>query len=168
MARPMTCERCGREATVHLSERSEGGDSRTVHYCEACAREAGVDVPATPPDLALDAVLQGLIVANVGELVGVLARKVCPTCGITFRDYRSGRRLGCPRDYEVFAAGLVGLIRQAHHATRHVGKVPRRLPGPAGDILDLRAKMRKAVAAEDYEEASRLRDRIRLLREAVT
>ena len=31
-----------------------------------------------PPDLALDAVVQGLIVAHVGELVGELARAVLP------------------------------------------------------------------------------------------
>lgn len=160
----MTCQRCKAEASVHLTE-SIDGRVREVHLCGACARKSGLLLPAQPPDLALDSVVQGLIVAHVGELVGELARKVCPLCGMKFMEFRIGGRLGCPNDYQAFARGLLPLLRRSHDGvTRHVGKAPRRPPTPeAAEHLRLRAQLRDAVAREDYEEAARLRDRLRPL-----
>lgn len=156
----MTCQKCREEATVHLTE-SVNGEVREVHLCGSCAREAGLSMPKAAPDLALEAVVQNLIVAHVGELVGELAQRSCPICGLKFMEFRTGGRLGCPHDYRVFERGLVPLIRRAHGATRHVGKVPRRRPDAPVDILEMRARLREAVAREDYEQAARLRDQIR-------
>jgi protein arginine kinase activator len=158
----MTCQKCRDDATVHLTE-SVDGQLRQVHLCGPCAREAGL-VPAEskPPDLGLDLVVQGLILAHVGELVGALAQATCPDCGLKFMEFRIGGRLGCPGDYEAFDRGLRPLLRRAHGATRHVGKVPRRRHDDAGRRrLRARALLREAVAREDYEQAARLRDQLR-------
>ena len=150
----------GKEASVHLTERVNG-QRRELHLCPNCARKAGLSLPESPPNLALDAVVQSLIVAHVGELVGELAELTCPDCGIKFMEFRAGGRLGCPQDYRVFAAGLLPLVQ----------RVPRRdpargqgRPAPrsgAGHRLRLRTRLREAIAREDYEEAARLRDQLR-------
>src|SRR4051794_31739264 len=158
--RLMTCQHCQDEATVHLTETVEGR-RRELHLCAACAREAGVALPETPPTLALDAVVQSLIVTHVGELVGELASLTCPDCGIKFMEFRARGLLGCPNDYRVFARGLLPLIQKAHDATRHVGKGARRRPA-AVERLRTRTRLREAIAREDYEQAARLRDQLRL------
>jgi len=117
-------------------------------------------LPESPPNLALDAVVQSLIVANVGELVGELAEMFCPDCGIKFMEFRAGGRLGCPQDYWVFSKGLMPLLQRYHGTTRHVGKQARRHEG-AMDRLRLRTRLREAIAREEYEEAARLRDMLR-------
>jgi protein arginine kinase activator len=157
--RLMTCQHCQDEATVHLTETVEG-QRRELHLCVACAREAGVTLPEAAPILALDAVIQSLIVTNVGELVGELAGLTCPDCGLKFMEFRARGRLGCPNDYRVFARGLLPLVSRAHGATRHVGKVARRRSA-AGDRLRLRTQLRDAIAREDYEQAARIRDLLR-------
>ncbi len=118
-------------------------------------------LPEKPPNLALDAVVKDLIVANVGELVGELAQTTCSDCGVKFMEFRAGGRLGCPQDYCVFAKGLLPLLLRYHGATRHVGKVARRRRG-ASERLRLRTRLREAIAREEYEEAARLRDRLRV------
>jgi protein arginine kinase activator len=155
----MTCQRCSHEATVHLTETVEG-QRREVHLCGRCARKVGVVPTEAPPELALDAVVQGLIITHVGELVGELSGLTCPDCGLRFMEYRAEGRLGCPNDYSVFARGLLPLLIRAHGATRHVGKVAHRRPSTL-DRLRLRTRLRDAVAREDYEEAARLRDLLR-------
>ena len=92
---PMRCQRCQKDASVHLTERIKG-QRRELHLCQSCARKAGLSLPESPPNLALDAVVESLIVANVGELVGELAELTCPDCGIKFMEFRAGGRLGCP------------------------------------------------------------------------
>lgn len=154
----MTCQRCDAAAIVHLTE-TVHGKPRVLHLCRACAARAGLPVgPA--PEVDLDAVIQKLVLAHVGELVGAEARATCPDCGLNFMEFRVAGRLGCPNDYATFASGLLPLLRRAHGASRHVGKRPKRARAP-GDRLRLRGLLRKAVAREDYEEAARLRDRLR-------
>ena len=123
----MMCQRCHNEATVHLTEPVKAVSSASFTSAGPVPARPVWSLPESPPNLALDAVVQSLIVANVGELVGELAELVCPDCGIKFMEFRAGGRLGCPQDYS-------GLLRRAcrhclqrfHGATRHVGKV-----GPA-------------------------------------
>jgi protein arginine kinase activator len=91
----------------------------------------------------------------------------CPTCGLTFVEFRNAGLLGCPGDYDAFEAALVPLIERAHeNASHHIGKVPRRLAVPRStesDLIRLRRQLTKAVDDEQYEEAAKLRDRIRIL-----
>ncbi len=156
----MTCQRCQDEATVHLTETVDG-QRRKLDLCAACARKAGVSLPDKPPVLGLDAVVQTLIVAHVGELVGEMADLTCPECRLKYMEFRARGRLGCPHDYQVFTRGLLPLLQRVHGATRHVGKVARRRPA-ATDRLRLRTRLRDAVAREDYELAAKLRDELRL------
>lgn len=157
----MKCQRCrAAEATVHLTE-SAGGKLREVHICAACAGKAGIPTHQPPPELSLDAVLQKLIQTHVGELVGELARRVCPECRLRYMEFRINGRLGCPADYEAFREGLLPLVKRVQGATRHTGKVPARARVAASPRLRLRARLKDAVAREDYEAAAQLRDQLR-------
>jgi protein arginine kinase activator len=155
-----TCQRCSETATVHVTETVEGR-RREIHLCGPCAREAGLIAAEDVPPLPLEGVVQGLILAHVGELVGEIAGLTCPDCGLMFMEFRRGGRLGCPRDYEAFAIGLNPILGRTQGATRHVGKRPRR-PARGVDRLRLRSLLRRAIAREDYEQAAQLRDQLRL------
>lgn len=157
----MTCQRCQDEASVHLSEIVDGR-KRELHLCVPCARHAGLTTTEAPGLGMLDTVVQKLIAAHVGELVGELAQRRCPSCGGRFMDVKTSGRLGCPEDYELFAPGLLPLLRRAHDATRHVGKTPRSRDPHASERLRLRSRLRDAVARESFEEAARYRDLLRL------
>jgi len=56
------------------------------------------------------------------------------------------------------------LILNIHGESEHAGKTPRRCPEGSKQrtqLIRLRREMKEAVAAEDYERASKLRDEIR-------
>jgi protein arginine kinase activator len=157
----MTCQRCSESASVHLTEKVNG-EAHELHLCVKCARKAGIVLPEKPPALGLDAVVHGLIMSHVSEIVGELADLACPDCGIRFMEFRAEGRLGCPADYEVFEKGLLSMLSNDHGATRHVGKKPQReSQGADRGRLRLRAALRDAIAIEDYEHAARLRDQLR-------
>jgi protein arginine kinase activator len=63
---------------------------------------------------------------------------------------------------------LTPLLENIHGETRHCGKTPRRLPQnkqTQSELIQLRNRLKQAVTKEDYEEAARIRDRIRSLEE---
>ena len=158
----MMCDVCKeREHVVKLSK--VDGDTHTyVHLCEKCAAERGVEVTAATHPLGdlLHAVQQQMIAAP-----GEAGR--CTFCSATLKDFRSTGRLGCARCYVAFESSLRDLLRRVHGNSRHAGR--RYEPPEAGlpeqlTILgELRQQLRRAVEAEQFEEAAQLRDRIRVL-----
>jgi protein arginine kinase activator len=155
----MKCQYCDSDATVHLTKVVKKV-KQEVHLCQTCA-EKQFAAPAS--EMSLSTILQTLIGQHVSAQTEELSRLNCPTCGIKYMEFRADGRLGCPSDYDHFRVGLLPILERVHRATRHAGKVPRRSGATArpADLLDLRQRLRKAVAAEDYELAARLRDAIR-------
>ena len=102
------------------------------------------------------------------EEPGLLDRE-CEICGIKFVDFRNTGRLGCPHDYQEFRDELAPLLENIHGETRHCGKSPRRMPESKqaqSELVQLRKQLLQAINKEAYEEAARLRDRIRQIEEA--
>ena len=88
---------------------------------------------------------------------------VCEMCGLSFDEYQSRGRLGCPHDYIAFADQLEPMLQGIHGATRHAGKVPAGFDKSAireSNLLELRRKLEQAIKSEQYELAAELRDEI--------
>jgi protein arginine kinase activator len=152
------CQFCSNPATVHLADVVH---KKELHLCHSCAEAQHL---VQQQELNLPALLQNVIGQHLGAQVGELARLACPACGIKYMEFRAQGRLGCPHDYAVFRVGLLPLLQRIHRHQEHVGKRPRR---PGGDpqqqaaLVELRRRLQRAVDAEAYEEAARLRDLLR-------
>jgi protein arginine kinase activator len=88
---------------------------------------------------------------------------------MSYVDFQTHRRLGCPNDYEAFGGPRSDLLEKIHGETRHSGKVPVGADGRAArqaELRRLRQALRRAVEQEHYEQAALLRDRIRQMEEA--
>ena len=95
-----------------------------------------------------------------------LMSRECQICGIKFVDFRNTGRLGCPHDYIEFRDELTPLLENIHGETKHCGKSPRRQPQTQqmqNELIQLRKQLLQAVNKEAYEEAAKIRDRIRQL-----
>lgn len=162
----MTCQRCNqREAIRHESVRAEDGSWTEVHLCENCAEKLDTGT------FSQAALVQALI-ESAAQLAGIKAAgpaKACPKCGITYAEFRSRGRLGCPHDYEVFLPEMLPLVERIHHGgAQHVGKSPVATGGRSEaerELIELRRSLSEAIQGERYEEAARIRDRVRALEE---
>ena len=162
----MKCQKCAKPATFHITDIVEKGKHREYHFCDEHARQH-----LAPPEEALEAptmseIAKKLIIsgASTTREASPADKQVCPVCQITFLEFRNSGRLGCPYDYEVFREELMPLLENIHGETRHSGKVPRRAPRNTQQqttLIQLRNELKRAVVAEDYEVAARLRDQIK-------
>ena len=154
----MKCQQCGEPAVVHQTTLVQN-EKRELHLCQACAEARSL---IKNKDLGLPAILESVIGQHLGPAMDELSRLACPVCGIGYMEFRAQGRLGCPNDYDVFRAGLSGLLERIHRKTRHSGKSPRRKAPPSvAEAAVLRQRLRSAVESEDYTEAARLRDLLR-------
>jgi protein arginine kinase activator len=160
----MKCQQCDKPATFHITELT-GGKPQELHLCEEHARQyltASSEEPAGAGGMAA-ALAQQMAIGQTAEELARLDQQSCPVCGITFFEFRSQGRLGCPHDYVCFQAQLEPLITNIHGESEHVGKHPHR-PGGGSEkrtqLIRLRREMKEAIDEERYERASALRDEI--------
>jgi protein arginine kinase activator len=147
----MKCESCNqREASVICVQIVED-EKKTLNLCGVCMAKIQEQsppaadknsTPPTPPQLR------------------------CAQCGMSYEEFKKIGRLGCGACYAAFGAPLEKLLKRIHGAAQHRGKglvEARVLPLPEEELAQLRQQLETAVAAEAYEEAAQLRDRIALL-----
>lgn len=153
------CDKCNKKATIHLTDIVDGHKTE-VHLCEDCAVSEGITIKASVSQLLEEFVLQKSPEPEE-------AQPACDVCGMTFAEFRQKGLLGCPHDYDLFEKPLAPLLERAQEGTlQHVGKVPHKASSSQKkqtELLRLRASLRAAVSAEDYERAATLRDRIKEL-----
>lgn len=186
----MKCQKCAKPAQVHLTEIvSEPGDllgekkAVELHLCLQHALEAGLVVPGPdvppqaitlgaqgePPQQQVTAIVpaplesKGLAVTRERKSADPMA---CPHCGMNWNDFKHAGVMGCPHDYEMFAAKMIPLLKRAQEgAVDHVGKVPPRKKTRDTErqviTLRLQRELKRAVDAENYEEAAMLRDQLK-------
>lgn len=98
----------------------------------------------------------------------------CPACHYTLDQYKKLGLLGCPECYKVFTAEIQGVSSDEDEdedlEDEDDGEAddlspiePELLETPALEIGRLKVQMHDAIRNEDYEEAARLRDRIKKL-----
>ncbi len=155
------CDLCNKTACVH-EVTVRNGVKNEVHLCETHAREQGIVMPGQPPINQL--LTQFVISQGAKTSTDRPEVKACAGCGMTFAQFRKVGRLGCAQCYQAFETELTQLIGRAQGGgCSHCGKAPRR----SGASLDrelliqrLARELDQAVAAEQYERAAQLRDRL--------
>ena len=161
----MSCEQCHeREAVVHLTQIVDE-QVTTVHLCERCAAEKGVEGAGLPPKTPLGDFLAAIGKTPSGALPGGADLERCETCGATLQDFRESGRLGCADCYQTFETAMRDLLRRVHGSTHHVGeryaqRGSASLPANR-QAQELRDQLRLAVETENFELAAELRDRLR-------
>jgi protein arginine kinase activator len=163
----MPCDQCHeREAVIHLTQ-IVNEQVTTLHLCERCAAEKGVESPGAQPKTPLGSFLAAMGKGYPDQAPVARGADSCPRCGASFQDFRESGRLGCPECYASFEAPLRDLLRRLHGSTHHMGEryvePGQRVPDEPAKASDLREQLRVAVETENFELAAELRDRLRVL-----
>jgi protein arginine kinase activator len=169
----MLCDNCGeREAAIHLTQ-IVNNNVTTLHLCEPCAAEKGVETGASVAKFPLGDFLASLGKTAGAEQPDVAPGVACAFCGGTLKDFRETGRLGCAMCYTTFEPHLRDLLRRLHGSSRHAGEqyasvpsaavVPPSADTGAPELGELREQLKRAIDAEDFELAAQLRDKLKVL-----
>lgn len=98
----------------------------------------------------------------------------CPKCTTTWDRLRQDGRAGCAHCYSFFAEQLAEVMAKVQRSAEHMGKQPRAAAKRRRRLEHLRTRrdhrldmlnerLKQAVAASRYEDAAKLRDKIRII-----
>ena len=156
----MKCDLCEEKATVFYTQIADGKLKKFV-LCETCAQEKGI----TNPDglLMAEQVLDHTLSVPETEVIPLGSSTECSTCGFGIGNYQKVGRLGCPDCYDAFAREISERLPTLHKGGAHVGYIPAGLVATQArdaKLRDIKSRLSKAIDAENYEEAARLRDEL--------
>jgi len=163
----MLCQECNKnDASVHLTQ-IVNNKKVVLNLCRACAEKRGI---TGNPLLQVPFPLAEILSSMMGETSEKRKTKSteakCPGCGMAFAEFSKVGRFGCGQCYEAFRPQVSDLLRRIHGSTHHMGKQPTDKKEVDSVVLEekrLEDELKKAIAAEDFERAARLRDRIKTL-----
>jgi protein arginine kinase activator len=168
----MQCQECHeRPATLHFMKEINGVKTET-HLCEYCAKKSE-EFTGHASNFSIHDLLSGLLnfeqvnIANAAKSFEKRQQLECKHCGMTYAKFSQVGRFGCANCYTEFQPKLEPLLKRVHSGnTSHAGKIPKRLGEKLlfrKEIQKLRDEMQTYISKEEFEEAAKIRDKIRSL-----
>lgn len=165
----MLCQNCNvNQATVFV-HRIINGQEKDFHLCSQCAEQIDVQI-------SFDKLFQGFLDTflshdqkqNFNQKSYLTQKSVCTKCGFTYDDFKNTGKLGCDECYKTFHDDLLSVLKNIQGSTRHNGKMPKKSVSKFSyqtQIINLKNELQKAIQTEEYEQAARIRDEIKKIKE---
>ena len=170
----MLCDRCGKmEATIQYVQ-IINGSKQEIYLCSRCGKEVGVDDFSMPIDLS----------TFFGEIFGEyniprLNRNIdliCNNCKTSFEEFLNTGKIGCANCYKSFEKKLNPILKRIQGGNEYlgeskqettIGKIKKEQEDISNDntIKELENQIKKYVKEEKYEEAAKIRDEIKRIKE---
>ncbi len=172
----MLCERCKeKEATIRYTEIINGSKSEH-NLCHNCAQEVefGYELPFAK---LLSGMLGAYTVGGVQKKHDDMKKVICPSCKMSYQEFIDQGIFGCEVCYEVFEPLIRDNIEKLQGNVVHSGKVPiynqnvkdtnlkTKKVTPKEEFEILETRLKEALKFEDYEEAAKVRDKIKAFKE---
>ncbi len=159
----MLCQKCKKNTATVFCKENINGHITEYSLCPECAAEMQI---GNPFSIFEDDPISSLFSSFMTQPKITHDEKKCPLCASSFKELVATGKVGCPKCYEVFASELAPTIRQLHAGAKSRGRAPRRYGEKRARELELsklKADLKAAIDAQEFEMAAELRDKIRAL-----
>lgn len=174
----MLCDKCKKnEAKIYYTE-IINGEKKEQHLCEECAMECTSFQTGSPimnSELTLGSLLSTILGNYYGNNTQGTETKEkelsCEACGMTYSEFMKVGKFGCEKCYDSFEKVLEKSIKSIQGSDTHIGKKPKgfetktdKIVKELSEIDKLTIRLQEAIEKEEFEEAAKIRDRIRDLK----
>ena len=147
----MQCSQCkNAPATVQIKIFRDG-EFQQVDVCESCSKKIEMDAMGSILPMLMLPFMAGETTKK--ELTDIMARA-------TTKQVEEGEN--CEECYEIFRTYLIPMLK-AIHKTYHADRDKRKAEVEHKE-QDIQIRMRRAIIAEDFETAAKLRDELKTYR----
>ena len=166
----MLCENCKKNNATTYFKRNINGNIQEVYLCSECAAKLDIG--------GMSSSVFDFFMPSQFRIRAEREQKKCG-CGTTFYDISKNGKMGCPDCYETFKNEISSILKKINGAKTHTGRGPERLKHGKVEAkktekveineVDTETKLRKqleeAIKCENFEEAAKIRDQIKALKE---
>ena len=150
----MLCDDCGKKPATIFFKEVLPEKVVELHLCESCAQKRGLLMTKKMSPIEI---LQKLLKERNAKDEKV----ICPVCYLSLAEFKRVGRFGCSNCVRAFKPHIKNLVKQIHQSDKHVGRKPQPGDKKGFEILKLLEELKKALTQEAYEEAAKIRDKLK-------
>jgi protein arginine kinase activator len=159
------CHFCGGPAVVHVTQ-VVNDSMQEISLCGYCAQKHGM----FDPDSSHLSILKNISGALISKMQAISFSPIlsCSKCGFSLSNYKETGLVGCSECYFEMYDFMIKTVENLQKTTEHVGKISisgHRKSLDRNDKVDSRESLeedlKRAITEERYEDAARIRDRLR-------
>lgn len=179
----MLCQNCGEnDANVRYTQ-IMNGVKKEMFLCNNCSKKLGIGNFDFNMPINLSSFLGEFLDEEVSLLPSFASPKkvVCEDCGMSYEEFIHTGKFGCEDCFEVFSDRIDSILRNIQGGNRHIGRsgrgkisstkekiekkeMPETKLAENSEIEVLNKKMKKAIEEENYENAAKIRDEIKKIK----
>ena len=176
----MKCENCGKnEANVKYTQ-IINGDKKQMFLCEECSEKLGIGNMNFNMPIDFSSFFGGMLEdSDFMPLFPEVKELKCDNCNMTFDEFINTGKLGCPACYEAFSEKIDPMLKRIHGSNRYIGKKlnkankeeiihqseDNKKDNSKSKKEELEEDLKQAISEERYEDAAKIRDQIKGLKE---
>lgn len=177
----MLCDRCQKRDAKILYTEIINGVKKEQHLCEECAADYTsfqMEKPLLNSELTLGDLLSTILdnysAADKKKNGDISKTILCSNCHMSYEEFIQKGRFGCSHCYQSFNSQLSKTLKGIQGSEVHTGKRPKgyvtkapenRVAMDFTEIEKLSLILQEAIEKEEFEEAARLRDLIKQMKE---
>lgn len=150
----MLCDECKKNPATIFFKEVLPGKTVELHLCESCAHKRGL---MTAKKMSPVEILQKLL----KEKSTHDDQTICLGCYMTLAEFKRVGRFGCSKCVRAFESYLKKLIKQIHQSDKHIGRTLSPGERKGIEVFKLREELKKALENEAYEDAAKIRDKLK-------
>ena len=165
------CQNCGKNEANFRYTQIINGVKKEIILCSECAKKLGLDNMEMPisfsnfiGDFFNDYVEDSLLPSFSTNSVK------CKTCKMSYNDFINTGMFGCSDCYDIFSNPIDSLLKNLHGTAKHIGrgakeiannKIKTKKVKQPDEKEDMQKELDKAIKEERYEDAAKIRDKIK-------
>ena len=159
----MLCNECQKNQATVFYKQNINGKVSEVALCSECAKESNLLHNDSFGFMNFNPFGMNDLISNFFGMPHSISQTIlqCPTCNLTLDEFNHTGKFGCPDCYDAFSDRIDPMLKNIHGSDRYVGRKPKMDDKPLSKAEKLKMELKKAVEAENYEEAAKLRDQIK-------
>ena len=176
----MLCQNCNQnEANVRYTQ-IINGEKKEMFLCDKCSRELGIDNMKLSLPIDFSSFFGDLLSEYDSAFMPLLQEPnelKCDKCNMTYSAFIELRKFGCDNCYNAFSSRIDPILKRLQGSNRYTGRKAQMneaneneapVNTPKQDtkedkLTKLKEELKQLVKEEKYEEAAKVRDKIKKL-----
>ena len=175
----MMCQNCGKNEVTFRYTEVINGVKKELNLCDNCARELGLKEMNFSMPISFSSFLGDFFNDYSDTLLpsfmGTQTTK-CKKCGESFDEFLNSGEFGCSNCYDLFEDRITPILKNLQGSTKHTGRGYKKILSKISEnetnkvakkeeneVTKLQKELQKAIKTENYEEAAKIRDKIKEL-----
>lgn len=161
----MLCQNCSKNVANTQVKSMINGEYKEYMLCSDCAKKLGYMGTFGSFESGIDNFF-GSLFGQIESNEPKIGLERCNVCGASFDEIVKTGKVGCASCYQNFYEKLKPSIQRIHGNTHHIGKLSRSVGSEVrlkNEIDNLKKELNLAIKNQEFEEAAKLRDKIKEL-----